>query len=300
MLAVVLLIPPADSTLQGGADQWFFHWDFHRFNQSLSRIWNSYILVLVPGDSKSLDVLFFSVLSLGILGFCLIFFWDYPVILAFYSCGTGSILLFTYLKFLGSARHYGNLYLILIAALWLKNHYSSSSLLSNWARGITKNRLFFLTIWQSWVKRHFLTFFIVLLYCQLVAGLVGYIRDLTLPYSASRATAHYLQRHQLDRLFLIGSEDFTMTPISGYLGRKIYYPESNKVGSFVIFNQQRHPVNDQEILQQVLSKLAESSPILLILNHPLETSFPTLNIQPLEKFTNSFIGNEQYYLYLIR
>jgi hypothetical protein len=99
MLAVALLIPPADSNLQGGADQWFFNWDFHRFNQSLSRIWNSYILVLVPGDAKPLDVFLFAILSIGIFSFCVTFFWDYPIVLAFYSCGTGSILLFTYLKF---------------------------------------------------------------------------------------------------------------------------------------------------------------------------------------------------------
>ncbi|MEB3189755.1 MAG: hypothetical protein VKL42_05360 [Snowella sp.] len=336
MLAVALLIPPTDSNLQGGADQWFFNWDFHRFNQSLSRIWNSYILVLVPGDAKPLDVFLFAILSIGIFSFCVTFFWDYPIILTFYSCGTSSILLFTYLKFLGSARHYGHLYLILITALWLKNYYSPNLLLNpfknigqslevgrippapldqgsessgdnqggensgNYKGGETNHFIKKLSRWQAWVKRHFFTFLMILLYCQLVSGLVGYIRDLTLPYSASRATARYLQVHQLNQFSLIGSEDFTMTPISGYLGQKIYYPESQKMGSFVLFNRQRQPVNDLEILQQVQAKLKESSPIVLILNHPLETSLPSLKIKPVEKFTHSFIGNEQYYLYLIQ
>jgi hypothetical protein len=348
MLAVALLIPPADSNLQGGADQWFFNWDFHRFNQSLSRIWNSYILVLVPGDAKPLDVFLFAILSVGIFVFCITFFWDHPIVLAFYSCGTGSILLFTYLKFLGSARHYGHLYLILITALWLKNYYSPNRLLSSFTDsswippaplkkggensgddqggessgdnkggenggdeqrgensgdnkgGKTNNIVKKLSRWQGWVKRHFLTFLMILLYCQLISGLVGYIRDLTLPYSASRATARYLQAHQLNQFSLIGNEDFTMTPISGYLGQKIYYPESQKMGSFVLFNRQRQHVNDLETLQQVQAKLKESSPIVLILNHPLETSLPSLKIKPIEKFTHSFIGNEQYYLYLIQ
>jgi hypothetical protein len=348
MLAVALLIPPADSNLQGGADQWFFNWDFHRFSQSLSRIWNSYILVLVPGDAKPLDVFLFAILSVGIFSFCVTFFWDYPIVLAFYSCGTGSILLFTYLKFLGSARHYGHLYLILITALWLKNYYSPNRLLSSFTDsswippaplkkggensgddqggessgdnkggenggdeqrgensgdnkgGKTNNIVKKLSRWQGWVNRHFLTFLMILLYCQLVSGLVGYIRDLTLPYSASRATARYLQAHQLNQFSLVGSEDFTMTPISGYLGQKIYYPESQKMASFVLFNRQRQPVNDLETLQQVQAKLKESSPVVLILNHPLETSLPSLKIKPVEKFTHSFIGNEQYYLYLIQ
>lgn len=47
VLAVIMLLPPSDSTLQGGASQWFFEFDWIRFNQSLTRIWRSYILVLI-------------------------------------------------------------------------------------------------------------------------------------------------------------------------------------------------------------------------------------------------------------
>ena len=60
-LSVLMLIPPGDSTLQGGADQWFLQWDFHRFNQAMSRIWNSYVLILVPADARPLDVSLFSI-----------------------------------------------------------------------------------------------------------------------------------------------------------------------------------------------------------------------------------------------
>jgi hypothetical protein len=293
-LSILMLVPPGDSTLQGGADQWFFQWDFHRFNQAISRIWNSYILILVPADARPLDVSLFSIFSLIILLIFGVYFSDYPVILGFYLLASGGILSFTYLKFLGSARHYGHLYLILITAYWLKHYYSPLPLIT------TKSK----HIWQTlyhWSQRLAPIFLMVILTSQLIAGLVGYIRVLTLPYSASRATADYLKSNGLDQFTLVGSEDFAVSPISGYINAPIYYPESQKKGSFVLFNQGRTIVDDKTTLEQINKGLKSyfKSPVILVLNHPLDSDYPTLKITPLKEFRRSFIGNEQYYLYQI-
>lgn len=293
-LSVWMLMPPGDSTLQGGADQWFFQWDWHRFNQAMSRIWNSYILILVPADARPLDVSLFSILSISILLIFGIYFSDYPVILGFYLLASGGILLFTYLKFLGSARHYGHLYLVLITAFWLKQYYAPRPFLAALVH----------PIWHTfyrWSQRFAPPFLTFILTTQLIAGLVGYIRVVTLPYSASRATATYLQQAGLDRFTLVGSEDFAVSPISGYLNAPIYYPETQQLGSFVLFTQARQPVNDGEILRQIEQGLTQkfSTPVILILNHPLDCDRPTLTITPLREFRHSFIGNEQYYLYKI-
>ena len=71
-ISVLMLLPPADSTLQGGASQWFFHFDFNRLTQTITRIWRSYILVIIPSDSKPLDLFIFSLVSLGLLIFPLL------------------------------------------------------------------------------------------------------------------------------------------------------------------------------------------------------------------------------------
>ncbi|MFN9173354.1 MAG: hypothetical protein ACK58N_02240 [Synechocystis sp.] len=294
-LSILMLMPPSDSTLQGGADQWFLQWDFYRFNQAMSRIWNSYILILVPADARPLDVGLFSFLSLGMILIFGVFFSDYPVILGFYLLASGGIVLFTYLKFLGSARHYGHLYLVLITAYWLKNYYDSLPLIT------AKNNQIWQTLYR-WSQRLAPIFLMVILTTQLIAGLVGYIRVVTLPYSASRAAADYLKREGSDRLTLVGSEDFAISPISGYINAPIYYPESQKFGSFVLFNQNRKIVDDAEILEQIDQGLMTQfqAPVVLILNHPLNGERQTLNIRPLAEFRHSFIGNEQYYLYQIQ
>jgi len=301
ILSVVLLIPPEDSMLQGGANQWFFQWDFHRFNQSLTRIWNSYILVLVPGDSKPLDVFLFAVISLGIFGFVITFFLEYPIILCFYLIGTGAIVLFTYLKFLGSARHYGHLYLILIVSFWLIKYYPPSNLFVQFIAKVAQKFTTNFIRWQAWVKKYQMTFLMIILYAQLAAGIVSFSRDLFLPYSASRETARYIKSNDLNKYLMVGSVDFAISPISGYLQEKIYYPESNKLGSFVLFNQQRKVVNDQEILTQVQKFInQQQKTVLLILNHPLNESKSGLMIEKIQEFTHSFIGNEVYYLYQIK
>jgi hypothetical protein len=228
-------------------------------------------------------------------------FLEYPIVLCFYLIGMGGIILFTYLKFLGSARHYGHLYLILITTFWLSQYYTLSNLLTQFIFKIPESFIPMITRWLNWTKKNKITFLMIILYAQLAAGIVSFSRDVFLPYSASREAAQYIQAKGWQDRFIIGSEDFTIVPISGYLERKIYYPESQKEGSFVLFNQHRKIVNDQEILGQ-LQKLIDQhpKPLLLILNRKLDASPSGLTIEPIKEFTRSFIGNETYYLYEIK
>ena len=188
-----------------------------------------------------------------------------------------------------------------MTAFWLTQYYSSSHLLTQYIFKISENFIPMITRWLNWTKKYKITFLMIILYAQLAAGIVSFSRDVFLPYSASRETAQYIKANNLQDRFIIGSEDFTISPISGYLQKKIYYPESQKKGSFVLFNQQRKIVNDQEILSQ-LQKLIHQNPkpLLLILNRKLDTAPSDLTIEPLKEFTHSFIGNETYYLYEIK
>jgi hypothetical protein len=298
ILAVIMLLPPADSTLQGGANQWFLQWDPYRLNQTLSRIWNSYILILVPSDAKFGDVTIFAIFSIMGLIFWSLYLSDYAIVSAFYLTATTLILSFTYFKFLGSARHYGHLYLILIVALWLKSYYVASS---PWMSRLLYPNKKLLTL-KAWVDRQGQWLLTLILVCQLIAGLIAYGRDLTLPYSASRAVAQYLQVNQLATHTLVGSEDFAVSPISGYLGQPIYYPETKGLGSFVLFNHQRQPVTLEEALEIIANNIIVgkfSEPVIFISNRLINNPHPLLTTNLLAQFDRSFIGNEKYFLYRI-
>ncbi len=293
------LIPPADSTLQGGLSGWTLNFDLRHLAKALIRIWNSYIVILIPGDS-SIEVFIFAVLALGLFSFVSTLLIRKPVALFIYIVGTLEIIVFTYIKFLGSARHYGHLYILLIVSLWIASYYPKSNLLlqspASRINGFEKGS----KTWLKLVEKYKTAFIVVILSAQLVAGIVAFSRDLLIPYSASRATASYIQRQHLEQLFMVGSRDATISPLCGYLNRKIYYPERQGLGSFVLFNSQRKEVDVATVLEEV-SQLIKQNPtnILLILNDEINTSRADFRITFLAKFTKSLIFNEKYYLYRV-
>lgn len=293
------LIPPADSTLQGGLSGWTLYFDFRHLAKALIRIWNSYIVILIPGDS-SIEVFIFAVLALGLFLFASTLLIRKPIALFIYIFGTLEIILFTYVKFFGSARHYGHLYIVLIVSLWIASYYPKSNLLlpspATRINGFEKAT----KAWLKWVEQYKMAFIVVILSAQLVAGIVAFGRDLVIPYSASRATASYIQRQHLEQLFMVGSRDATISPLCGYLNRKIYYPERQGFGSFVLFNSQRKEVDAATVLEQVSQLIQRNhTNALLILNQELNTSRADLSITFLSKFTKSLIFNEKYYLYRV-
>lgn len=294
------LIPPSDSTLQGGMSGWTLRFDFKHLILAATRIWNSYIVILIPGTSREIDGLIFAMLSLGLFAFMATLLIKKPMALFFYIFGTTEIILFTYIKFLGAARHYGHLYIVLIAALWIASYYPKSSLLVEFFRNIPSRFQQVGTNWIKFVKKYKNVLLMLILYAQLAGGIVAFSRDLLIPYSASRAAARYIQNQKLEQMFIVGSRDANISPLCGYLNRNIYYPERQGMGSFVLFNSQRKDVDSVTVLEQVsqIVKQKQTS-ILLILNYELQTGKPDLNLFLVAKFTKSFIGNEKYYLYQV-
>ncbi|MEA5534362.1 hypothetical protein [Crocosphaera sp. XPORK-15E] len=300
IISVFMLLPPGDSTLQGGADQWLFQFDFNRLTQTITRIWRSYILVIIPSDSKPTDLVLFSFLSLGLFGFAITILIKKPIALCFYLMGSLQILLFTYLKFLGSQRHYGHLYIILITALWIAYYYPESDVIVKY---LSKLPAQFSRLWLKWfkfVELHKQTLIMIILWLQVIAGIVAFSRDLITPYSASKATAKFIQENNLTTNLMIGTEDFAVSPISGYLNQKIYYPETQNLGSYVLFSQERKLISDADLMLQINQLIAkQNKPILLIINREFNQPISELNMQLLASFRKAFIYNEKYYLYFI-
>ena len=297
-ISLAQLIPPADSTLQGGISGWTLRFDFKHLILAVTRIWNSYIVILIPGTSREIDGLIFALLSLGLFSFVATLLIKKPIALFLYTFGTTEIILFTYVKFLGAARHYGHLYILLIAALWIASYYPKSSLLID--RNIPSYLKQVVIVWTKFVKKHKNALLMIILFAQLAGGIVAFSRNLIIPYSASREAARYIQNQQLEQMFIVGSRDANISPISGYLNRKIYYPERQGMGSFVLFNSERKDVDSVTVLEQVSQIVKQKqSNILLILNYELKTARQDLNLVLLAKFTKSFIGNEKYYLYQV-
>ncbi|MDY6783962.1 MAG: hypothetical protein SW833_15690 [Cyanobacteriota bacterium] len=291
--SIVFLIPPADNIERGGiTGGWLFSFDLRHFFTALARIWNSYIVVVVAGDSKYYSVIICGILSLLLFLFFAASFIQKPLILLFYSTATLEIMAFTYTKFLGAQRHFGHLFIVLIVSFWLSHYYPKPE--KNRTKAINNSRV----NWIQFSERHATSLLVFLLCAQLIGGAIAFSRDLIVPYSASRAAAQYIKASGRDRDFIVGSQDVAMAPLGGYLRRKIYYPERQGLGSFVLFNRTRRDVTIEEVLQQVSQLLREDrSEILLVLNEELKIGREDLAIAPLAQFVESLIYNEKYYLY---
>jgi len=142
----------------------------------------------------------------------------------------------------------------------------------------------------------------LILYVQFGGGIYSFSRDLVVPFSASRETAQYIQKAGLNNEFIVASRDANMAPLAGYLNRKFYYPELQKIGSFTLFKKGRQEVEQAQILSQINSLLKNQDKrkkILLILNKKLNINRNDLKIVPIKDFQKSWVDSEQYYLYWV-
>ena len=290
-LALYFILPPSDVADQA-LGEYVTGIDIHQLLKTIGRIFGGYYII-IPNGARYLDLSVCGAIALISIFWVSIRLAKKPYALSFYLLGNGILLSFTYAKFMPSAvRHYGNFYLVLIAALWLATHYQSSSILQQW---LPQNGR-----WQSQSSRWFNGIFATILVVHLLGGLFLFSVDFFIPYSASRVTAAYMREANLDNEFIVASRDAKMASLSGYLNRPFYFPEREAMGSYTLFFKgKRHEVMQKNVIQQVKQLLSEHPKILLVLSKKLETPTPGLTVTPIKSFTKAWQNEEYYYLYWV-
>lgn len=287
-VSLYFILPPSDvAELASGATYLYF--DPTRLMRMIGRFFAGYYTV-IPNSQRMVDVIVCA--GVAIVSFCLTLLQlvKKPYALTFYLVANSLILGFTYVKFMPRfIRHFGNLYLVLFAALWLAHHYSAAHL----GQGLSG-----LNRWINGSRRWFRYMILVTLLVNLGGGVYRFATDVLVPNSAGPAAAAYLKQANLQDAFMVGSRDAEMAPLSGYLGRSLYYPERQEMGSYTLFFKgDRQDVDQTEVLRQVGQLLGEHDRILLALSDELSVSMTELLVESIETFERS--QNEQYYLYWI-
>jgi len=205
-------------------------------------------------------------------------------------------------------RYQGPLFLIFIYSYWLLQQPDKGQD-RNWQGRIAHffERPFFLTVRKA--ASPFVTF---VLFVQLAVGVFCYGRDVRYPFTASYEAAGYIREQKLEDTVMVGYIDFLAEPISGLLNRKIYYPQRNDFGTYVVWRdtRRREIISLDEILLSAVG-LHQSSRknVLIILQAPLRDEqgnlltdreiFDGSRLRFLKEFTRSIVPDERYYLYLI-
>ncbi|MGF1460270.1 MAG: hypothetical protein ACFBSG_14750 [Leptolyngbyaceae cyanobacterium] len=289
-VALYFILPPSEvATTALGESYFYFDWD--RLVSTVGRLFGGYFVVL-PNRDRLLDVGVCSLIAIATLILASLQLVKQPYALAFYWSANLLLLGFTYAKFMPRfIRHFGNYYLVLIAALWLaQQSYASPLITRRWPQ---------LATWQARSRPWFAGLLGVMLVVHLASGLYRAGFDWAVPYSAGRATAAYIRSADLEYSIMVGSRDAELAPLSGYLRQQIYYPERQALGSYTLFFQgDRQPVDHAEVLRQVLTLSSQYASILLVLTDPLAAAVPELAVDLIKSFERS--QNETYYLYRVQ
>ena len=203
----------------------------------------------------------------------------YPDALLFWCLAATGLMLFAYVKYIGTYRHFGHFYLALLCSMWLRRGGSPST-----------------------VQRRVSPLLLFILLCQLLAGVRAYLMDFNRPFSGAREAAEFIQFHYPKTIVL---EDWYPTGegLAGYLNRPIAFPRNSHIG---YFSPQRGPVGSGKLqdITEAAYYAAESSKseVLLVLSYwrPPQSVAPEYKIRKVYATSADAIVNEEiFHIYSI-
>ncbi len=298
------VIPPADG---GWASGWNLEFDPGAMVVPITHIWDSY--VPIPQLTREfwntnafdwLGALLFQhhgklirmiklFLCVGIIVYLLLLFIRKPAVFFLFAFGTLVIMVFGYVKYLENLRmrHLGSLFYLLIASYWL----------SYYAPFI---RIPFRRIASAsdFCYRYRQTVLTAILVTGVFGAGVAMYMDYHYPFSESKNVADFIEDNGYKAYPTVGVSDFAMTPIAGYLGKDIYYPQANRWGSYIIWDNRRTGATEEECLKRThaLMNTLQHDVLIIFSQEPKTLSFPLMKVR---EFTSS-IAKENYYIYLMK
>ena len=167
----------------------------------------------------------------------------------------GSLCMLAIPLFLYSAclRHYGNLFLLFLACLWLSNISRKDRYLINFKGNVNK-------ILQT-------IFLIVILIPSIIGSIVAFHGDYKDPFSMGKSTAEYIEDNfNVDDIVIVGYPGGRPQIISAYLDKDIYYPQSESFKQLVLIDYRIGIEYSNESLFEIASSFFnKGSPVLLVI-----------------------------------
>lgn len=212
-----------------------------------------------------------------------------PALVAF-AAGAGAMLLFTLAKFHGYNRHHGHFYVLFVACAWVAAVVprAEAPRHKRWARV------------SLFLESHKARALVALFAVHVAAAAVACAVDWRYPFSHNQRVAEYLRAEGFDDLYIVGDEDAMVSPVAAYLGRKIYYPRGDREGTFIVWDADWRYWPQADALDAARRKAVErGEDVLVISNYRLGPRTPA-GVVPVTEFTGSIVGDEDYFLYLVR
>ena len=302
MTAVLQLNPPPDT---GFAVGWNFNYETKRVNDIVKLISRAYLPITNPtsgfwGSNVLTTYAFFQTIQVPLCYFLMLFsvllFLKRPTALLTYLISTFGLLAFFYVKYQGSIRHHGFLFLVFLMCCWI---YRDSPVI-NLSRTDQQDG-------DSIVDRVLnvsgTVLVTLLLICHAIGGITAVRMEHRYIFSYGKLTAEYIKSQGMQDFAMVGDKDSAVSTVVGYLGkpRQIYYPRGSRLGSFVRWDNTRASVSKRRVIEEALKLRSQNTQdVLIILNHALSAKLREQhNLTFLTKFTGSTIKDEGFHLYLM-
>ena len=301
--AVLQLNPPSDT---GFAVAWHFNYDLKRVNNIVKLISRAYLPITSPalgfwGSNLLTTYAFFQAIQVPLCYFLMLLsvllFFKRPTALLTYLISTFGLLAFFYVKYHGSIRHHGFLFLAFLMCYWIyqdsptlnfgKTEQEDTNSVVNRVLNITGTVLV-----------------TVLLICHAIGGVTAVRMEHRHIFSYGKLTAEYIRSQGMQDLPMVGESDFAASTVVGYLEKpqQIYYPRGSRLGSFVRWDAARTHAAPNEFVIEAAKTLSveKNKEVLIILNRAIGTELREQhNLSFIVKFTGSTVGDEGFYLYLM-
>ena len=301
--AVLQLNPPPDT---GFAVAWNFNYDTKRVNNIVKLISRAYLPITRPvsgfwGSNLLTTYPLFQTIQVPLCYFLMLLsvllFLKRPTALLTYFISTFGLLAFFYVKYHGSIRHHGFLFLTFLMCCWIyrESPVVNFSKAEQGETGSTVNRV--LNVAGTSVLT-------LLLICHAVGGVIAVRMEHRYVFSYGKLTAEYIKSQGMQSLPMIGNKDSAVSTVVGYLQepRQIYYPRSSRFGSFIRWDKARTPsISKRRVIEAAKTLSNEKSQaVLIILNGSLSAKqIEQYKLSFLVKFTGSTVRDEGFYLYLM-
>ena len=194
-----------------------------------------------------------------------------PAAATLWILASAGVLAFGYLKFAGSPRHHGHLWLALAAAAWVAANRGEA-----W-----KGKLV-----PIWLATH------------VAAALWANAADLRRPFSASRGVAEYLKQSGLASLPIAGDRDYTAAPIGAHLGKSLYYPSRRSFGTFVVWSSERKDLPREEAIARIVADLGPRHERVVVVLDRVPQALPC-GFEEVARFEKAIVRMERYRVYVM-
>ncbi|AHF64787.1 hypothetical protein Syncc8109_2479 [Synechococcus sp. WH 8109] len=262
-------------------------------------------ILIVPNSSRWIDLSVSAAVSVALMLTTILYIRCSRKALLFYCSSTFCLLCFNAAVYSGAgSRHFGIYFIIIMASVWLCRSDLSVSCSSS---GVNVKQSYLI---ES--KSRFSLFLSIILVIHFFAGIHRVFLDIVYPYSASKEVATFIRNSEYANWPLFGSRDVELASVSGYLGKSIYYPEINRLGTFAEWvnrNSSLSRENSLDYIQEYMDSHPNNNSLLVILSNSsklkhdfgrghLELS-DDITIEFVKSFLRSYNKPERYHIYKV-